>query len=504
MFQTVGINRLDVAGPVSVNELHQYGSSETYIGGSGTLEISGGFVVNYSTEDLHFSRGLRLNLNPALLGSSNQTWDASGADIVVDAVISGELPGDPLMGGGMVKQGSNTLFLNNANTYSGMTTVNAGWIHLGNTRALGASTVTLAGGGLRYGAGITVDISSKIAEITGAGGLIDTNGNDITFKKSLVGAGTLSKTGDGRLTLKATAGDVSFAGSVIVEQGILALSAGTGFTNNFIPTGGIVVKDGATLDISGLADTVATVTAPISLAGRGVDNLGALVKNSSADWDPGFSGLSLTGHTTVGVHGSRVDIEGPSNANGYSLTKIGAGSFQMDSSLENLGNVYVKQAEVGFHGSSTLGVNTHSIVINSGAGISSWERGVSSEKGIILNGGYISRTGRNTAVTSNGMLIQVRGGLSVASGHSEFRNNFGGYNYVVYQLNTISRQIGAALNVQDTSALSTTGTIGGTPQLGNPTLVTTSTGNTNGIIGGYFTYGNNTWRSTPRMEPMAP
>lgn len=493
MFQTDGVNRLSVVGPVTVNELHQYGASETFIGGSGTLEITGGFVVNYATEALHFSKGLTLRMNPAYLGSTNQTWDASGADIVVDAILSGSVPGNPPEGGGLVKQGVNTLYLNNSNTYSGITTVNAGWIHLGNTRALGTSSVVLSGGGLRYGAGITVDISSSIGEIGGAGGAVDTNGNNITFKKSLTGTGTFTKTGDGRLTLKPTAGDVSFAGSIVVEQGILALSAGTGFTNNFIPTGGIVVKNGATLDISGLLDTVTMVTAPVSLTGRGVGNLGALVKNSAADWDPGFSGLVLTGHTTIGTFGSRLDIDGISQANGYSITKIGSGSFQMDTTFENLGNVYVKQAEVGFHGSSTLGNNTTSLIINSGAGVSSWERGVIAEKGIILNGGYISRTGRNNAVTSNGMLIQARGGLVLGSGHSEFRNNFGGYNYVVYQLNTINRQIGAALNVQDTSALSLTGTIGGTPQLGNPTMVTTSTTNTNGIIGGYFTYGNNTW-----------
>ncbi|WP_265593690.1 autotransporter-associated beta strand repeat-containing protein [Verrucomicrobium sp. BvORR034] len=492
-FQTPDVNRLDVAGTVVINELYQTLGNGTYIGGSGTLEIQGGYIANYSSGVLHFAKGLTLDLNPEALDSTDQTWDTATGDIVVDAVLSGNLPGNMLFGGGLLKMGTNTLYLNNANTYTGATTVSEGWIHLGNTRGLGLSNVTLAGGGIRYGSGITVDLSTRITEIAGSGGIIDTNGNNITFKKSLVGSGVLTKTGEGRLTLRASAGDVSFGGSIIVEQGVLALAAGTGFTNNFIPTGGIVVNDGATLDISGLVDTVATVTAPITLTGRGVDNLGALVKNSSADWDPGFSGLTLTGHTTIGTFGNRLDIDGTSEANGYSITKIGSGSFQMDSSFNNLGNVYVKQAEVGFHGGSSFGNNTGALVINSGAGVSSWERGADGDKGITLNGGYISRTGRNTAATSVGRLLTARGGLNLASGHSEFRNNIGAYNYVVYQLNTINRQIGATLNVQDTSMLSTSGTVGGTPQLGNPTLVTTSTTNTNGIIGGYFIYGNNTW-----------
>ena len=57
--------------------------------------------------------------------------------------------------------------------------------------------VTLNGGGLQWATGNTLDISSKLAPLGAAGGILDTNGNNVTLASAITGSGGLAKQGLG-------------------------------------------------------------------------------------------------------------------------------------------------------------------------------------------------------------------------------------------------------------------------------------------------------------------
>ncbi|GHT89647.1 hypothetical protein FACS1894101_0560 [Betaproteobacteria bacterium] len=65
-------------------------------------------------------------------------------------------------------------------------------------------TITLNGGGLQWATGNITDISGKLTDLGANGGTFDTNGNDVTLANIISGTGKLTKTGDGILELTGT------------------------------------------------------------------------------------------------------------------------------------------------------------------------------------------------------------------------------------------------------------------------------------------------------------
>lgn len=244
-----------------------------------------------------------------VLGSGDLTV-GSATDTVYSGAISGT--------GRLIKQGAGVLSLDGSNTHSGGTTVNAGTLEFASGSLGTSGAVTLAGGALRWASGNAQDISSRLA-LTGSASL-DTNGNDVSLASSLSGASsiTLTKSGDGILTLGAASTGLASpwvvaagtlraghaqafgTGTIRVEGGVLDLN-GLSVANVFTLAGGSVTGfttlSASQLDLAS-TDTPklsGTISGELNLAGKQVDATGGLAATGTLKGDGAvFSGGIVT------------------------------------------------------------------------------------------------------------------------------------------------------------------------------------------------------------------
>jgi autotransporter-associated beta strand protein len=176
-----------------------------------------------------------------------------------------------LQGGGiagaasLVKSGSGTLIINNANTYTGPTTINMGTIQLGD----GAnSTASLGAGPITNNAAIVVDFGA----------------NNGTIASEIGGTGTITKNGNGALILS---GANSYSGLTTVSAGTLQIGAGG--TTGSLGTGAVTLAGNSILLFNRSNDIVAT---------NPIGGQGGIMKNGGGRLTLGTSN-SYSGPTTI-------------------------------------------------------------------------------------------------------------------------------------------------------------------------------------------------------------
>ena len=307
------------------------GGTNTYTGGTavqgGVLSVSADANLGAAGGGLALDGG-RLQITGTGFAGTARDIDigaAGGGIEVVDAAhdftASGTLGGS----GTFVKSGQGTLTLAGTNNHTGATVVDSGTLRLGAADLLNpAATIALADK-----AGATLDLNGfdqTIGSLSGggsAGGELKlgsatlTTGGDntsTTFGGSLSGSGSVVKQGTGTFTL---AGSNSYGGATQVNAGTLQAGA----ANAFSATSAHGVAAGATLDLAGFNQTVAslnnsgTVSLPGATAGtsltvtgpyvgnNGVLRLGAVL-NASGPSDRlvlDGAGATASGRTTVQI-----------------------------------------------------------------------------------------------------------------------------------------------------------------------------------------------------------
>ncbi len=150
------------------------------------------------------------------------------------------------------------------------------------------SRLNFDGGGLQWATGNTADISIRTVTLAVGGAKFDVGANDVTFANAIGvgGAGGLTKTGVGKLTLN---GNNTYAGNTLVEQGVLALGAAGAVPNS----ARIVLSNNAALDVSARSDGALTLGNGKALVGNGTVR-GSVIAASGATVSPGFSIGTLT------------------------------------------------------------------------------------------------------------------------------------------------------------------------------------------------------------------
>ena len=248
----------------------------------------------------------------AALGSGPVTT-AQGATLTVDSSAT-EVSSVAISGsGGLVKDGLGDLIIQNANTYTGGTTINASRIGLNNGQGLGTGGVLVNANG-----------------VLGLGG--------VTVANAISGAGSVLKTANnvGSLT-----GVNSYSGGTVVQGGTLSVTS-----TSAIGTGGVSVASGATFEMSNASNqTFANALSGAGTfrkAGAGDLTFSNAFSVGALAIDAGRVRLNaaMTGNATIGAGGI---LNGIGQVNG-TLTNNGIGAPGNSLGTLNVQGNYVHNA----------------------------------------------------------------------------------------------------------------------------------------------------------------
>ena len=144
----------------------------------------------------------------------------------------------------LTKVGTGTLTLTGTNTYTGVTTIDAGVLSISQDANLGTAPgapvddqLTLNGGTLQVTASFTLNANRGVTLDAGGGTFDVIGGNVLTYDGVITGTGTLTKVGTGTLTLL---GISTYTGGTSITAGTLQLGNG-GATGSIV---GDVTDDG--------------------------------------------------------------------------------------------------------------------------------------------------------------------------------------------------------------------------------------------------------------------
>ncbi len=166
--------------------------------------------------------------NSVFLGAAVSPATTSFNNSAIDYTLSGS----PIAAGSLVKSGTGTVTLLNANTYNGTTTISQGVLQLGS--------------------GTTDGSLPAASAVTNNASLVYNLGGNQTAANLITGTGSLTKKGFGTLTLT---GANTYSGGTSVQQGLLVASS------NSMNGGPISIDSGATLTFTGFNQiSTSTVT----------------------------------------------------------------------------------------------------------------------------------------------------------------------------------------------------------------------------------------------------
>ncbi|MBW8863349.1 MAG: autotransporter-associated beta strand repeat-containing protein, partial [Verrucomicrobia bacterium] len=275
--------------------------------------------------------------------SINQDVKPAGINVTNAALTYTNIGGGKLGGGGgLTKQGSGTLILDNSgiNDFSNGVTIVSGTIQIGDNDT----------GGNLPASGVVLNNSALVYKHT-----------DTLVESSIIsGSGTITQNGNGTLDL--TGANSSYNGAVTVAKGTLQVDNNTalGTTN-----GTTTVANGATLAIVNNAINLGQER--IIVSGSGVGGNGALVNNSGSTTfvGPNAARVIMVGDTTVGGSG-RFDLRSATTSDSslsslstggqpYKLTKVGPVAFGLIGCTVDpqLGNIDVQGGLISIEAATT-------------------------------------------------------------------------------------------------------------------------------------------------------
>jgi len=486
----------------------------TEVVGGAALELQGNISISYEALAL---RGYGVSSTGALRNiSGNNTFgglitlsSAGGTEIASDSgtlTITGGMSGAfPLfidgagdvtysttpiaIGSGTVtKNGAGTLRYNFPNTYSGLTTINAGTLLYGVDNAILTSAITVTGGTLDIATysdmvgGVTLgtlDLAS--GTITGSTGVLSSAAWTVyngTISAIIAGdAGTITKSTPGTVTLTRAN---QFTGNTTVSAGVLKIQNSTAL--GYID-GITTISAGATLQIDGdglsvpeyitfsgtghlYAGAISNTTGDNTLTGLLTLSAAArIVSESGTTLTVDGKGLSATTlGLTVGGNGNVTFTEtAPIYGTSATLTKQNDGVLTLEGFSNFTGATNLNRGEIVLRNSGaipnsaiTIGSNATLTVDNSTA--SALNR-LSETAALTMNGGSFNLIGSSSVSTA-----ESTGALTLASGHNTVTITPGSGGSTTMTFTSLSRTAGASVLFRGTN-------LGATPAANVSTLM---------------------------------
>ncbi len=242
----------------------------------------------------------------------------------------------------LTKEGPGTLVLNGTNTFRASLQLNGGMVGFktldtNQPGSLGSGSVlNIDGGGLRWAAGNTADISARTVTIQSGGATLDSGTNNLAFASGIGnnGGGGFIKTGAAMITLN---GNNSYFGPTLINQGTLALGL-AGALPNSSP---IILSNNSTLDVSGRSDGTLSLGSGKSLTGNGIV-LGSVTAGSGSTISPGFSvgTLLITNTLTFQAGSTNIMHLDPLNGTNDSISGLRSVSFGGKLILTNMNDSF--------------------------------------------------------------------------------------------------------------------------------------------------------------------
>ena len=320
--------------------------------------------------------------------------------------------------GGLLKQGTGSLLLNNSglSSFSGGINVVSGSVTLAQNNAIAGGTTIASGAAIVVGTnGNSGNLPS--GNVASEGSLTFNRGaTAYTVANKIIGGGSLTKNDSAVLTLSGV--NNTLTGAVTVVAGTLRAGSGNALGT---ADGNTTISSGATLDVNDFQLN----TEPVIAGGTGVGSAGAIINSGGAGQINAMGNVTLTGDTTFGGSG-RWDIRGglatlSTSGNAYNLTKVGNNQVSLvgvnvDGALANINvNAGTFSAETA---TTSLGNPASTLTVASGATFQLFANTVPLEKIFVLNG-----NGQTNTVNSGSGSPVVQGATTI-SGNTIF--NVGG------------------------------------------------------------------------------
>lgn len=399
----VGPNMVNMRAPATnisyvISEGTLRGENSPLALGSNTVTVNGGRLDSWGT--LSWAVPVDLATGTSLTSSSGTATWTGGLDITGDVTLGGGATSNVasvITGtGSLIKADAGRVILSAANTYSGTTTVAAGFLQANDPGAFNASTVqvtnTAAAGSIVVNGGVTLANDVVVGSgptITGAvgRGLIESTGTGqgvysgtITINSSPSGGGTFLGGG-------ALGNELVFTGPVNVAPGIgisqrdgrvIFSGGGTATGSTFITTGvttlganegipsGVTLNPGgsgaATFEMAGFSQTLAgltRITAQNTLVTNSAVALSTL--NLDVTGTPSYSGF-ISGNLEINKLGTGTqELTAPNSYTG--ATMVTAGTLR----VSNLSGSATGSGTVTVDGAGTLagtGIIGGDVVVN--------------------------------------------------------------------------------------------------------------------------------------------